>query len=112
MKIIELNRPAVRPPISITGLSIKPYVSHMQYMTKSRIIQMASLEKPVYRLSKDYTKDGVKFGISLLTDKKDMAKAEKFMDDTAEELTREEVVQYIRRPAPFTYLNKEYKARK
>lgn len=112
MKVIELNRPAVSNRLSITNLSVKPYVSHMMYMGKAKIIQTATLDAPVYRLAKDYEIDDIIFGINLLTDDNDAGKAEKFMDKLAKSLTREEVNAMIHSNRPFTYLDKSYVGKK
>lgn len=112
MKVIELNRPAIAMRLSAQELSIKPYVSLMMYMDKSKIIQQASPEKPVYRLAKDYEIDNVQFSLNLLTDKNDMKKAEKFMDKTAKSLSKDDVNNMLRKNQPFVYLDKEYGARK
>lgn len=109
MKVIELNRPAISTKLNVKELHIKPYVSHMHYMDKSRIIQVASLEKPVYRLCKDYEIDGIIFALNLLTDDKDAKRLEKFLDDTVKNLTREQAVEYINRSVSFSYLDTQYK---
>lgn len=111
MKIIELNRPAVSPQLSIKELSIKPCISHTMYMGKSRVIQTATLESPVYRLCKDYEIEGHRFGLNLLTDKNDMKKAEKFMDKIAKKLSKDEVISMTRSNNPFVYLNEEFGAK-
>jgi hypothetical protein len=112
MKVIELNRPAISSRLSIKNLSVKPYVSHMMYMSKDKIIQTASLETPVYRLAKDYEIDGLVFAINLLTDDNDAGKAERFMDRQAKLLIRDEVSKIIHSSRPFTYLNKNYRSKK
>lgn len=105
MKIIELNRPAVSRRLALKELSIKPFVSNEQYMTRSRIIQQASIKEPVWRLCKDYSVDGIEFALNLLTDQKDMKKAEKFMDKVAKSVTREQAVEYTHSRNPYIYLN-------
>lgn len=112
MTVLELNRPAVSSRLSIKELSVKPYVSHMMYMGKSKIIQTASMEAPVYRLAKDYEVDGLVFGLNLLTDDNNAGKAEKFMDKTAKDLKREQVRDLVSKSRPFIYLDKEYKGSK
>ena len=112
MNVIQLNRPAVSNRLSIKDLSIKPYVSHMMYMGKAKIVQTATLDAPVYRLAKDYEVEGLTFGVNLLTDDNDAGKAERFMDKLAKTLTRDEVNSMIHSNRPFTYLDKNYAGKK
>lgn len=112
MKVIELNKPAVGASIRSKEISIKPYVSHMMYIDKNKIIQQASLEVPAYRLAKDYTVDDVTYSLNLLITDNNVKKAEKFMDNVAKDLTKQEVYDILHNNQPFTYINKLYEVKK
>ena len=78
-------------------------------MTTSRIIATGSIEKPVYRLTKDFENDGLKFNLSMLIDSNDVGKAEKYMVKLAETITNDDFQKYIQSHQSFVYLDKEYK---
>lgn len=111
MNILELNRPAIHKMSTSTGrffeqADVRPYVSNEPYM-ENRIVGQATLKDPVYRLLKDYDIKGLKFGMSMITKQKDMAKAEKFMDKQAKLVTEEQTISAMAQV--YLYLNEEMK---
>lgn len=106
--IIKLDYPAIQPALNISELHVKTYVSMVEGITKSMIVVRASEEAPFYRLAKDYEAGDQKFALLLLTTKKNLGKAEKFLDKCAESITKEKAseAKHIR---GFQYLGVEYK---
>lgn len=102
MNVLKLNVPAISSKLSVKELSIRPYINSLSYIDNSRIIQQASIEKPVYRLCKDYSVDGREFSLNLVITDEDAGSAEKFMDKVAKT-----VPENFQRP--FQYLDETYK---
>lgn len=108
MKIIEVNRPALSKPCSIEKGDVA--VWQRQYMTESRIIATGSTEKPVYRLTKDFTINDLKFNLSMLIDSANVGRAEKYLEKVAKTVTSDKYQEYSRSHQPFLYLDERYKA--
>ena len=108
MNIIEVNRPAISQPHSISRGDVALWTR--EYMTESRVIATGSAEKPVYRLTKDYENDGLKFNLSMLIKSSNIGKAEKWLEKLAETITNETYQQYKQSKQAFYYLEERYKA--
>lgn len=108
MNIIEVNRPAISKPHSISRGDVAVWIH--PYMTESRVVATGTAEKPVYRLTKDYEHDGLFFNLSMLVKSSNIGKAEKWLEKLAGTITQDHYNEYQNSKLPFHYLEERYKA--
>lgn len=107
MNILRLNELAISRPLSTKELDVRVYINALSYMDGSKTISKASEETPVYRLCKDYSLNGLNFALNLIITDNDAGKAETFMDNAAEKITKEQLTD-----RPFAWTGVVYTVKK
>lgn len=105
-----LNKVALWCGTPNTDLNARTYVANRTYKD-SKLLQVASRERPVTRYVKSYERFKLKFSVFLYSDSDDKKAIEAFMDDVAKKAKKEDVTDAVSKASmsSFRYLDKYYK---